>query len=163
MDMTSKFWRDFWRQIAHTRSIEIWSKLIVLKMFDPDAAVAAALVLALHSKPIAVNVKSSHLRLKFWSNFWQEPTHASKYWRLVKKYQTDLIHQIFYQCFLTKKNLPHTVKYLVKNLTSNFCFKFWRFIWSCVGPLTHLMSLAMSSKIVCTLPASVVQYDFFVI
>ena len=40
-----------------------------------------------------------------------------------KIYQTDLIRQYFESMYFLTKNLPHTVKNLVKILTPIFCFE----------------------------------------
>ena len=84
---------------------KFWSKFVVLKMFDPDAAVAVALVLS----------KCSPEDWIFYPNFNKSPhtrqniEELSKYWRLVKIYQTDLIRQYFESMyFLTKKKISHT-------------------------------------------------------
>ena len=101
-------------------------------MFDPDAAIAVARVLA----------KCSPEDWIFDQNFDRNPhtsqnvEELSKYWRLVKIYQTDLIRQYFESMyFLTKKNLPHTVKNPVKILMSIFCFYILTDFLIVYGPL----------------------------
>ena len=89
-------------------------------MFDQDAAVAVALVLA----------KCSPEDWIFDQNFDRSPQtrqnieDLSKYWRLVKIYQTDLIRQYFESMYFLTKNLPHTVKNPVKNFDVNFLLQY---------------------------------------
>ena len=73
-------------------------------MFDPNAAVAVDLVLA----------KCSPEDWIFDQNFDRSPhtrqniEELSKYWRLVKKYQTDLIRQYFESMYFLTKKISHT-------------------------------------------------------
>ena len=62
----------------------------------------------------------------FWSKFWQEPTHASKYWRVVKILTTRqnvsnrFDQLIFWVNVFFDKKISHTRS---KILMSIFCFK----------------------------------------
>ena len=117
--------------LTHVPS-KFWSKFIVLKMFDPDAAVAVALVLA----------KCSLEDWIFDQNF-DRSTHTrtnieelSKYWRLVKIYQTNLIRQYFESMnFLTKTSPIHGQKSSQNFWCQFFASIYWQIFWSCYGLL----------------------------
>ena len=75
----------------------------------------------------------------FWSKFWQEPTHASKYWRVVKILTTrqnvsNRFDQLIFwvNVFFDKKNFPHTVQ---KFWCQFFASKYWRFFYRVWAPL----------------------------
>ena len=104
---------------------KFWSKFIVLKMFDPDAAVAVALVLA----------KCSPEDWIFDPNFDRSPhtrqniEELSKYWRLLK-----ICHRfdpsIFWVNVFFDKKISHTRSII----QSKFWWKFfsliyWRIFW----------------------------------
>ena len=103
--LSSNFLCDFWRHIAHTRSIKILTKIHCVE-----------------------NVWSGCCRCRssgfgwmfpwgliFLSEFWYEPSHASKYWRVVKILTT---HQnisnrfdesiFWFNVFFLQKNISHT-------------------------------------------------------
>ena len=100
---------------AHVPS-KFWSKFIVLKMFDPDAAVAVALVLAKCSPEDWIFDQNFDPQMR------QNIEELSKYWRLVKNIKQVWSVNILSQCIFGQKNLPHMVKNPVKILMSIFCF-----------------------------------------
>ena len=117
---------------------KFWSKFIVLKMFDPDATVAIALVLA----------KCSPEDWIFDQNFDRSPhtrqniEELSKYWRLVKIYQTDGPFNILSQCIFWQK-ISHTrSKIQSKFWCKFFASIYWRIFWSCMGPLRVIYCMA---------------------
>ena len=80
--------------------------------------------------------------LNFWSKFWQEPTHASKYWRGVKILTTGqnisnrYDASIFWVNVFFDKKISHTrSKIQLRFWCQFFASIYWRIIWSCMGPL----------------------------
>ena len=109
------------------------SKFIALKMFDPDAAVAVALVLA----------KCSPEDWIFNQNFDRSP-HASKYWTSCQniddwsKYKQIWSVNILCQCIFWQRKISHTrSKIQSKFWCQYFASIYWRIFWSCMAPLRH--------------------------
>ena len=79
--------------------------------------------------------------LNFWSKFWQELTHASKYWRVVKILTTGqnisnrFDPSIFWVNVFFDKKISHTrSKIQAKFWCQFFASIYWRIFWSCMGP-----------------------------
>ena len=88
--------------------------------------------------------------LNFWSTFWQEPTHASKYSRVAKILTTGqnisnrFDPSIFWVNVFFDKKISHTrSKIQSKFWCQFFALIYWRIFWSCMGPLRVLQLTAV--------------------
>ena len=101
------FYKVFDTKLATHVPSKFWPKFIVFKMFDPDAAVAVALVFAKCSPEVWIFDQYFDSKPHTFQNIEE----LLKYWLLVKIYQTDLIRQYFEPMqFFYKKSSTHRQK-----------------------------------------------------